>query len=105
MASITDVAREAGVKRDDVKKVMNAITGIVRRGERVTFKEFGTFFPRTRKARTARNPRTGDSVKVPSKTKMAFRTKVELKDTAKKKKGKKKLTKEKAKKAGKKKKK
>ena len=106
MASITDVAREAGVKRDDVKSVMKAIAGIVRRGERVTFKEFGTFFPRSRKARTARNPRTGEAVKVPAKTKMAFRTKVELKDTAKKKKGKKKkATKKKAKKASKKKKK
>lgn len=41
-------------------------------GEEVVLKGFGTFKPSERKARIARNPKTGDPVSVPAKTAIRF---------------------------------
>ena len=49
----------------DVEKVVNAILDVITtalaRGDRVELRGFGTFGLKTRPARTARNPRTGES--------------------------------------------
>lgn len=41
--------------------------------KKVRFSNFGTFSLREMPARTARNPRTGEEVKVPAKQKMIFK--------------------------------
>ena len=43
------------------------------RGNRIEFREFGIFELKRRKPRTARNPKTGDSVQVPEKTVVSFK--------------------------------
>ncbi len=45
----------------------------VKRGQRVTLTGFGTWERRTRKARTARNPRTGEPIKVKKANVPAFK--------------------------------
>ena len=47
--------------------------GAVKKGERVSIPGFGTFERRARSARTARNPRTGEEIKVPATKVPAFK--------------------------------
>ena len=47
---------------------MDQIIDELSRGNRIEFREFGIFELKRRKPRTARNPKTGDSVQVPEKT-------------------------------------
>ena len=53
--------------------VFDAIKDRVEWGEKVRIKGFGTFQMKTRAARTARNPGTGEEVKVPEKTVLTFK--------------------------------
>ncbi|MDE0474362.1 MAG: integration host factor subunit beta [Gammaproteobacteria bacterium] len=59
-----------GVTRKDCALVvdgfLNAIKQAVASGENIEIRGFGTFKVRRRKARMARNPRTGDPVHVPA---------------------------------------
>lgn len=48
--------------------IMEAVSG----GDKVTLVGFGTFEPRTRSARTGRNPRTGQPIEIPAATFPAF---------------------------------
>jgi len=43
------------------------------RGNRLEFRDFGVFELKRRKARTARNPKTGEAVHVPARTVVAFK--------------------------------
>jgi DNA-binding protein HU-beta len=56
-----------------VSGVLEEIETAVARGERVTLTGFGTFDRRARAARTARNPRTGDAVRVDASVVPFFR--------------------------------
>ena len=47
-----------------LKAVLDTVTDAVASGEKVTLPGFGTFDKRERAARTARNPQTGEAVKV-----------------------------------------
>lgn len=49
-----------------VEAIVDAIVGAVARGEEVSVAGLGIFRRRERKARTARNPRTGETVRVPA---------------------------------------
>lgn len=74
------IARMTGRLGGDRASAVAAVTGVleeieagVARGERVTLSGFGTFEPRARAARTARNPRTGASVQVDATIVPVFR--------------------------------
>lgn len=56
-----------------VDGLLETIVETVRSGEPVTLTGFGVFESRARAARTARNPRTGETVAVPATTVPAFR--------------------------------
>ena len=56
-----------------VNGVLEEIEAGVARGERVTLSGFGTFERRARAARTARNPRTGEAVRVDASVVPVFR--------------------------------
>ena len=51
-----------------VNTVFDTISDALERGDRVELRGFGAFSLRERKARTGRNPRTGESVNVAAKT-------------------------------------
>ena len=56
-----------------IEAAMEVIIETVAESESVTLSGFGTFEPRQRKARTGRNPRTGDAVPIPPRTVPSFR--------------------------------
>ncbi len=52
-----------------MEEVMKAVSS----GDSVTFTGFGTYKPVKRKARTGRNPQTGETIKIPARTVPVFR--------------------------------
>jgi DNA-binding protein HU-beta len=81
---VDSIQKHTAVARSDVDKVLGSLiqhTQIaVKKGERVSLVGFGTFERRDRKARTARNPRTGTPVKVKATKIPAFRAGQGFKD-------------------------
>lgn len=57
-----------------VAVVFDSITNALAKGERVEFRGFGAFSVRTRSPRTAKNPRTGEQVKVEERNIPHFKT-------------------------------
>lgn len=56
-----------------VKTFMDKIIEVLAKGDRLEFREFGVFELRRRRARQARNPKTGAAVQVPERTVVAFK--------------------------------
>jgi integration host factor subunit beta len=52
---------------------LNAVKLALTNGDNIEIRGFGTFKVRRRKTRTARNPRTGDPVDVPSRSVPVFK--------------------------------
>ena len=63
-----------------VEGVVDLIVRNVNKGEKVNITGFGVFEKRARAARTARNPRTGESVKVKKTNVPAFRAGTQFKE-------------------------
>ncbi|MCL2760535.1 MAG: HU family DNA-binding protein [Desulfuromonadales bacterium] len=80
-ASLTKAASEKAVGA-----VMSAITGALKKGDRVTLVGFGSFEVATRKARTGRNPQTGKEIKIAAAKVPKFRPGKALKEAVAKKK-------------------
>jgi DNA-binding protein HU-beta len=66
-----------------VEALFEAITGELKKGGEVSVAGFGIFSVKARAARTARNPRTGEAVKVAAMNVPKFRAAKALKDTVK----------------------
>lgn len=64
-------SRYASVRHKDIEAMVNAIfdtmTQCLARNDRIEIRGLGIFVAKKRKARTARNPRTNESVKIPEK--------------------------------------
>ena len=56
-----------------VSLILKNIIRAVDAGERVELRGFGSFFPRSRKSRMGRNPRTGEVVDVAAKRVLFFK--------------------------------
>ena len=56
----------------DVESLLDGIKRALKRGDPITFVGFGTFRTALRRARVARNPRTGDSIKIPKRRIVRF---------------------------------
>ncbi|MEB2338305.1 MAG: HU family DNA-binding protein [Nitrospirales bacterium] len=67
---IAKMANSAGITKVAAGTALEAFTGAVttslKKGQRVTLVNFGTFTISKRKARMGRNPRTGESLKIPA---------------------------------------
>ncbi len=84
-ADVVDrVAGEAGVPRQQAESVLNAffdtVRSAARSGDRIGWPGFGSFSTTRRKARTGRNPRTGEAVKIPATKAVKFSPSSTLKD-------------------------
>ncbi len=81
---VRHVAGETGMSRAAagaaVDAVLSGIAGSLARGEPVGLPGFGTFAARHRPARSARNPRTGETIAVAASTTAAFRPGKALRD-------------------------
>ncbi|MGH2821309.1 MAG: HU family DNA-binding protein [Actinomycetota bacterium] len=74
---IDSVANTTGESKRVVSDILDAavsqIQKSVKKGEKVTLPGFGTFERRQRSARTARNPQTGEPIKVKASKVPAFK--------------------------------
>lgn len=81
---IDAIAGEAGLSKTDATKAVEAlvstITRSLRSGQSVTIVGFGTFLARDRKARTGRNPKTGEVIQIAASRKPSFKAGKGLKD-------------------------
>ena len=66
-----------------VDKVFDSIVGELKKGGEVSVAGLGIFSVKTRKARQARNPRTGEAISVPAMKVPKFRAAKALKDAVK----------------------
>lgn len=71
-----------GVTKKDCALVVDGFLNAVKKalidGENIEIRGFGTFKVRSRRARVARNPRTGDTVRVPSRQVPVFKPSKQL---------------------------
>jgi DNA-binding protein HU-beta len=88
---VEKVAERTGLSARDARTVVDAIfdpdpsVGLIAaeliRGGKVAISGFGTFEARQRKARTGRNPHTGETLDIPASRAPAFKAGKPLKET------------------------
>ena len=86
--ALVDAVQEAlGTTKTDAEKavdtVVEAIMKAMKAGDEVAIAGFGTFLVKNRKAREARNPKTGATVHVPATIVPKFRAAKSLKEMVK----------------------
>ena len=78
------VADESGLSKADAARAVDAVVAAVgkalKQGDTVSLVGFGTFLVRERAARTGRNPRTGDEIKIAASKNPVFKAGKALKD-------------------------
>lgn len=81
---IEKTAQKAGKSQKEVKETIDALLNTIgealQNGENVTLIGFGTFDILETKARTGRNPRTGEPLKINAKKRPRFKAGSELTD-------------------------
>ena len=81
---IAAVAAKTGLTKKDAEKVVNAtidsITESLVNGDKVNVSGFGIFEVKARAERTARNPRTNETITIPATKLPAFKASKTLKD-------------------------
>ena len=79
---IAKISDDAGITRaaaaTAVESLIEGITSTLKKGQRVTLVGFGTFGVSKRKARTGRNPQTGETIKIKAKTIARFKAGAQL---------------------------
>ncbi len=84
---IEKIAAKAKISKKAANTALNtfvdSVTAALKRGDRVALVGFGTFSVAKRKARTARNPRTGETINVPARKAPKFKPGRELKKAVK----------------------
>jgi nucleoid DNA-binding protein len=80
---IMKISEDTGLKQIEVKEVVqrtfDMIIDSLRRGNKVELRNFGIFKVKTRKGRLGRNPRTGESVSIPDKKVVSFKSGMKMK--------------------------
>ena len=81
---VKQISEELGLTqlktKEIVQKTFNAIVETLLREKRIELRNFGVFEVKQRKARKARNPRTGERVDVPPKNVVTFKPGKEMEE-------------------------
>jgi nucleoid DNA-binding protein len=81
---VEKIAEKTGLTRTDVAVIvdgfLDAIKLAMKEGNNIEIRGFGTFKIKLRKARKARNPRTGEEVPVPDRKVPVFKPSNEFKE-------------------------
>ena len=81
---VAALAAKTELSKKDSEAALNALIEVIgdtiAKGEKVQLIGFGTFESKARPARTARNPRTGEEVKIAASKAPAFKAGKALKD-------------------------
>ncbi|MBQ3471872.1 MAG: HU family DNA-binding protein [Clostridia bacterium] len=82
---VAAVAAKAELSNKDAEKAVAAVTASIgealKKGDKVQLVGFGTFEVRKREARTGKNPRTGETIKIKASKVPAFKAGKALKDS------------------------
>jgi DNA-binding protein HU-beta len=82
---VAAIASDANLTKTDAEKALNAFLGNVTKAlktsGKLTLTGFGTFSVTNRKARTGRNPQTGEKINIPASTTVKFKPGKALKDS------------------------
>ncbi|MDZ7810616.1 MAG: HU family DNA-binding protein [Arhodomonas sp.] len=78
VAQSADISKAAATRAVDA--FADSVADALKKGDQVTLVGFGTFTVRERAARTGRNPRTGESIKIPASKVPGFKAGKALKD-------------------------
>ena len=81
---VAKIAEKSELTKKDAEKALasfiSSVTEALKDGEKVQLVGFGTFETRKREARTGRDPRTGNPIKIPASIAPAFKAGKALKD-------------------------
>lgn len=81
---IVKMAKEAQITKSQANKALNCffdgVTSALKRGRRISLVGFGTFSVAKRKARTGRNPQTGEPISIGAARVPRFKPSKSLKD-------------------------
>lgn len=81
---ITAVAEKAGLKKVEAEKAVAgfiaAVTGTLKKGDKLSLVGFGTFSTSKRAARKGQNPQTGQKITIPAANVPKFKPGKALKD-------------------------
>ena len=81
---VQEVAAKTGLAKKDIGEAVDEFVACIKKalaqGHHIEIRGFGTFKVKARKSRTARNPRTGDPVPLPSRQVPIFKVSKELKE-------------------------
>ena len=80
---IARVASQTGLSKVDVREVVegfiDSVKVALKKEDPLEIRGFGTFYVVERAPRTARNPRTGEEVKIPARKQPTFKPSKEIK--------------------------
>ena len=78
------IAKKVGITKAEAGRALDStfevIAEALEKGDRVPLVGFGTFGTSKRGARTARNPRTGETIKIPARKAVTFKAGTALKN-------------------------
>ena len=81
---VIKIADEKDIKQIHVKEVMQAALDVIidslAKGETVELRNFGIFKVKFRKPRIGRNPKTGETVEIPAKKTVTFKSGLVMKE-------------------------
>ena len=81
---VARIAQTTGMTKADTSEVLDAlleaISAAMGRGEKIEMRGFGIFKVENRKARVARNPKTGEEIRIPPRAVPVFKPSDHLKD-------------------------
>ena len=81
------IAAKTEMTKKDSETALNAVVEAIKealvKGEEIRLIGFGTFSVKDTAARTGRNPKTGEEIKIPAGKKVAFKASKELKEALK----------------------
>ncbi len=81
---VEKIAEQTSTKKealDLVESIVSAVKGSLSKGQDVAISGFGTFKVKQTKARTGRNPKTGETIQIPAKRKVSFKAAKDLKES------------------------
>jgi DNA-binding protein HU-beta len=81
---ISAIAQKAEVKKNQAKLALDSIVSLIREqalmGNDLRIAGLGTFSPKVSRARVGRNPRTGEPMAIPKRTRMGFKPSKQVKE-------------------------
>lgn len=78
IANSADLSKASAARA--LEAMLDSVSKTLKRGDSITLVGFGTFLVRKRAARTGRNPKTGEAIKIKASKVPAFKAGKALKD-------------------------